>query len=350
MINIGYNITGSADPLRRCKVADLARSIAQPKPAFEITIKSLRTAYTIDRARYNTMKKTLPYIVCAHFNPAIRRGENFVYTEHLLLDIDHISEKGKDIENLRGKLRNDKRVALLFASPSGDGLKVMFKLAERCTDKGLYQLFYKRFAQSFASAYGIEQVVDRVTSDVTRACFVSHDPTVYYNAEAEPLNIKDYCDAEQDFSLLCSNDMRDLLKPQKPIKSTETKQTDIDNTETQPEKKNTDPEGDELRKIKEILKIRLAQTEKQKPPVYVPRQLDEIIDELRQYIEENGMKVTEVINISYGKKIRLALGIKQAEVNVFFGKRGFTVVQSPRCGTNPELNQIAADFITAFFE
>ena len=348
MINIGYHITGSQDPLTKCKVSDVARSIAQPKPQLAITIKSLRTAYSMDISRYSAMKKTLPYIVCAHFNPAVRQGGNFVYTEYLLLDIDHISEKKLNIDTLRDKLRGDQRVVMLFASPSGDGLKVMFRLAERCTDKGIYQLFYKRFAQNFATVYGIEQVLDRATSDVTRACFVSHDPDVYYNADAEPLNIKDYCDPDADYSLLGSDDMRELRNPQKPAPSP--KQGGEDQTaEETTEKKNADPEGDELRRIKEILKIRLAKAEQEKPPVYVPRQLDEIIGELRQYIEENGLKVTEIINISYGKKIRLALGMKQAEVNVFFGKRGYSVVQSPRCGTNAELNRIATDFISTFF-
>ena len=227
-------------------------------------------------------------------------------------------------------------------------LKVMFRLSERCTDKGQYQLFYKRFSQSFGTEYGIEQVVDNKTSDVTRACFVSHDPGVYYNADAEPLNIKDYCDIDNDFGLLGSNDLRELLKPQRPAQSAN-QDGEGQTAEEAAEKKNADPEGEELRRIKEILKIRLAKAEQEKPQVYVPRQLDEIIGELRQYIEENGLKVTEIINISYGKKIRLALGMKQAEVNVFFGKRGYSVVQSPRCGTNPELNRIAADFISAFF-
>lgn len=37
--------------------------------------------------------------------------------------------------------------------------------------------------------------------------------------------------------------------------------------------------------------------------------------------------------------------LKQAEINLFFGKKGFSVVQSPRTGTNAELNQLMADLI-----
>ena len=40
--------------------------------------------------------------------------------------------------------------------------------------------------------------------------------------------------------------------------------------------------------------------------------------------------------------------MKQAEINLFFGKKGFSVVQSPRTGTNAELNQLMADLIIGF--
>lgn len=42
------------------------------------------------------------------------------------------------------------------------------------------------------------------------------------------------------------------------------------------------------------------------------------------------------------------MGMKQAEVNLFYGKRGFSVVQSPRTGTNADLNQLMANLITGF--
>lgn len=60
--------------------------------------------------------------------------------------------------------------------------------------------------------------------------------------------------------------------------------------------------------------------------------------------------LTEIINIQYGKKLRMSLGLKQAETNLFFGKRGFTVVVSPRCGTDSELNNVTADLIRSYIE
>jgi hypothetical protein len=44
----------------------------------------------------------------------------------------------------------------------------------------------------------------------------------------------------------------------------------------------------------------------------------------------------------------MTMGQKQSEINVFFGKRGYSVVISPRCGTDNELNEVTHDLICSF--
>ena len=107
----------------------------------------------------------------------------------------------------------------------------------------------------------------------------------------------------------------------------------------------SDPDRDALDRIKQLLN---PHAKKERPSVFVPRELDDMMALLKPYIEEVGVVVAEVINIQYGKKIRLKMGMKQAEINLFFGKKGFSVVQSPRTGTNAELNQLMADLIIGF--
>ena len=98
--------------------------------------------------------------------------------------------------------------------------------------------------------------------------------------------------------------------------------------------------------VKAILNPQVAK--RQETPVYVPEQLNEVMDELRRYIEQTGVEVHEIVNIQYGKKIRMRMRLKQAEVNLFFGKRGFSVVKSPRAGTDPELNNLMTGLIQTF--
>ncbi len=69
-------------------------------------------------------------------------------------------------------------VAACFVSPSGTGLKVIIPI-----DGTYHQEAFQALEKVFKSDYAIE--VDKSGKDVTRACFVSHDPEIYYNPNAE---------------------------------------------------------------------------------------------------------------------------------------------------------------------
>ena len=252
-----------------------------------------------------------------------------------MLDIDHITDKQLSISELKGRVMQDERVVLCFVSPSEDGLKGLFRLSERCYDKGLFSLFYRAFAQQFARQYQIEQVIDKQTCDVTRACFVSYDPEAYYNPEAEKINLDGYVSTDDPLALF---DLKHELekKPENDVQ-----------LET-PKEPKQDVDADIMRNIKAILNPKAAQ--RPEKPVYVPEQLNEIMDELRAYITQTGVEVTEVINISYGKKIRTKMRLRQAEVNLVYGKRGFSVVKSPRTGTDDEFNELMVELIRSFIE
>ena len=87
---------------------------------------------------------------------------------------------------------------------------------------------------------------------------------------------------------------------------------------------------------------------KEQNKVYVPEQLNAIIEELKSFLSSLGLHVSDISDISYGKKIHATMGIKQAECNLFFGKRGFSVVKTPRKGTDAELNDMLQELILAF--
>ena len=81
---------------------------------------------------------------------------------------------------------------------------------------------------------------------------------------------------------------------------------------------------------------------------YVPQQLNDIMDELKTYVENTGVLLYEVKNIQYGKKLRFKMGQKLAEINLFYGKNGFSVIQSPRCGTSPDFNELMSQLVNSF--
>lgn len=325
----------SSDELKKVKVEYLYHSLSNPKPDIVSKINQLRIVRDLDVKQYGVLKKALPYVVCAMFNPAFRRTANFAYTEYFILDIDHIYEKGLDIDEVRSKVQSDDRVLMCFLSPGEDGLKVMFRLKERCYDAGLYSLFYKAFLKDFSIRYGLEQVVDERTSDVCRACFVSVDKNVYYNADAKCVDMDTY--------LPCEN-VNELFDMKRTFEKEE-KEQEVKDKEQQ-EERNPDPDEEVIKRVKALLNPKSVKPDKPEP--FVPQRLEEIMADLRKYIEATGVEVYEVKNIQYGKKIRFRMVQRLAEVNLFYGKRGFSVVQSPRCGTSSELNEMMAQLIDSF--
>lgn len=328
MIYAGKNIQSSTDTLLKVTEEYFYHSIRNPKPEIVSMVRQLHIVKQLDEAKYKSLKRQLPYVVCATFNPPIRHTKNFVYTEAFILDIDHVESKGLNMHTLRKTIMTDERVVLLFASPSNDGLKVLFRLRERCYDAGLYKLFYKEFLHQKSVSWDIEQVVDTKTCDVARACFISIDDEAYYNPNAMSVNMDDYIDVNNTSSLFELK--REIASDDKEIeeKTTHSK----------------DPEQEILDQIKQTLSLK-KKVVRQHEDAYVPQLLNDIMPELTQFIENYGVNLEEVRNIQYAKKMRFSLGMKKAEINLFYGKKGFSVVQSPRCGTSQELNAVIAELI-----
>ncbi|WP_298047706.1 CRISPR-associated primase-polymerase type B [uncultured Bacteroides sp.] len=334
MLSAGSNIASLSDTLKKVTVEYLYYSLRNPKPDVEARIRQLRIIRDLDKKQYSLLKRQLPYVVCGMFNPPYRKTENFAYTEYFIVDIDHFSEKGFDIQATRKQIESDERVLLSFISPGEDGLKVLFKLKNRCYDAEIYKLFYKSFLRDFALMYHLEQVLDERTCDVCRACFISIDSNVFYREEAVPVDLNAYLPVSDTVSMFdLKYELECAAKEQK--------------ASTVKEEKMKDPEKEVLDKIKGLLNPKSSNSTLKKKP-YVPEYLEEIMTDLKKYIEETGVEVYEIINIQYAKKIRCKVGLRMAEINLFYGKHGFSVVQSPRCGTSEELNHLISELIMTY--
>lgn len=332
MISYAEKITDTVEPMKKLKVDNLYQMISEPTAEIKAAIAHLRIIKSIDESKYKSQKKVLPYFVCAHFSPAFRRIENFAYTEYFVVDIDHLQDKGLNVDKIKDTVIKDNRVVLCFVSPSEDGLKVVFKLSEKCYDSGLYSIFYKSFIFDFSLRYGLNQVVDSKTSDVTRACFISADSYAYFNPDAETVCLRDYVDDSNPFELYNS------------VCQLNAKAVDAEVIE-QTDRHTADPDAEALEKIKQQLNPSLKFAAKKKI-AYVPQILNDIMPDISAYIANTGIVVNEVIDIQYGKKIRCRLGQKESETNVFYGnKNGFSVVETPRSGTDVELNSVVAELI-----
>lgn len=339
MFSVGSNVRNNSEPLKKVTSEYLFNALRSPKPEFLSRIRQLRIVRQINESQYVQLKQQLPYFVCASFNPPFRNTKNFAFTEYFIMDIDHICEKGLILDDLRRKIESDSRTMMCFLSPGEDGLKVIMKLKDRCYDAGVYSVFYKKFVYEFSLQYDLQQVLDIRTSDVTRACFMSVDSSAYYNPDAEPVDMAEIIDME---------DSSVLLMQKKEVEESMSALTDIaDSSSNAVEVR--EPDDDAMERIRGLLNMKTKKVSVERP-VFVPAILDTIQGELSNYVRDIGFMVSDIINIQYGKKIRAKLGLKNAEINLFYGKRGFSVAVSPKTGTDGTLNVLLADTVRAFID
>ena len=69
-----------------------------------------------------------------------------------------------------------------FRSPSGDGLKVIVRTDNYSIAD--YGNCYRQVEQLFTDAFGIKP--DKLCEDLSHPCFISYDPDLYYNPNAQP--------------------------------------------------------------------------------------------------------------------------------------------------------------------
>lgn len=100
------------------------------------------------------------------------------HSGYICIDLDHIGQGDKLIE-IKKSLCKDKYVALAFISPSGDGLKVVFKMPD---DVSLHDQVFSALSNYLQRSYSLE--VDQSGKDYTRACFIPHDSDAFFNDES----------------------------------------------------------------------------------------------------------------------------------------------------------------------
>jgi hypothetical protein len=326
MLQYGLKITQPGDPLRKLSIEQLHTMVTRPKTESADFIEQLRILAAVDERQYSALKKQLPYFVCGIFQPPIRRKENFAILRYFVLDLDHLSVIGLEQETLRERLRADARVLLYFRSPGGDGLKVMFSLAEDCRDANMFSAFYKVFARRFGDRYQLMGVIDPHTHDVTRACFLSVDTEAYFNPDAEPIRMSEYLqNLDFEDSEQAIRESSEVLRAQRPLPEV------LRLEEVTP---------DILNRIRD--RLNPSQRVPKQKTYYVPAALDEVMPMLKEALRELEIEVRDHQPIQYGRKVVVYAGKHFAEINVFFGKRGFSVVSTTKTGSNMELADLAA--------
>jgi len=106
-----------------------------------------------------------------------RTSEKLIeHSGYLCADLDSL---GKRLPEIHEKLRNSLHVLAVFLSPSGDGLKAVFRVPADATK---HQGSFRAIEKHIKELTGVQ--IDKSGKDVSRLCFVSSAPDLYVNENA----------------------------------------------------------------------------------------------------------------------------------------------------------------------
>ena len=141
---------------------------------------------------YNKAKKSLPAFTPSGKFVGGRKMEFLVeYSNTIILDIDKLSKE--DLIKTSHLANQSKFTYASFISPSGNGLKILVKIASPKAEHKetflLVQVYYEKL---------LKLEIDKSGKDITRLCFYSWDENLYLNENASVFasETKQSCQAE----------------------------------------------------------------------------------------------------------------------------------------------------------
>ena len=145
-----------------------------------------------NKPAYNNLKKKLPSLTFSGTFSGAHKEENLLnYSNYIVIDIDNIETDR--VEALKESIFTDKYVFAAWISPSGNGIKLLIKIASNADDHALCFLCLLEY---FKANHNID--IDKSGSDVCRLCFVSYDERLLLKNDNAVFDFNDYLDLIED--------------------------------------------------------------------------------------------------------------------------------------------------------
>ncbi|RYZ21365.1 MAG: hypothetical protein EOO16_13210, partial [Chitinophagaceae bacterium] len=155
------------------KIADIGYG---GNPEMKRRIEQLRAAEP--GASRDALKKKLPGVTWSGTFKTRKDADIIDYTGLVCIDIDHLNET--EHRFVKKRLKSDPCTFLIFTSPSGDGLKVLFRHAGGAAD---HLAAFEAIKAHIEEMYGVP--VDEKCKNLSRLCFLSYDEDAYLNEKAK---------------------------------------------------------------------------------------------------------------------------------------------------------------------
>ena len=174
-------IFGHPIPYASITVAQLHQIIISPSASLRHRCDATRTEFIAagNSDTYKKLKQQLDHVAPAGIFAPWREAKYLQERSGILvLDFDHLP----DLEAARTALLNDgflkPEIALLFTSPSGEGLKVLIEADLSVSHLDNFNGYADYIAEQYAS---LGLIADRSGKDIARACFLSYAPDAWLN-------------------------------------------------------------------------------------------------------------------------------------------------------------------------
>jgi VirE N-terminal domain len=316
-------------------------------------IARLRKVKSLDVDAFRRLKTRLPIVCCGEFRDGLRRTANFERIGAFVLDVDHYSSDVAALSDLRARLTQaDDRIAMAFVSPGGDGLKLLFVMDAVCTDTKRFSDFYKAFAYEFGDRHGLTAYIDFRTADATRVCFLSYDADCYHDPLSSLVCWSAYLpEATQSLfvgavgSVASGGQLHGRVgEGQQAAAALGVAMPSAFGVVLSLPVATALPLGEQPNRshairpdvYKELL-VKLETKARPNPlvqAVFVPEVLEHVMSPIATGLAVEQIAVTFVRSIQFGKQLDLRCGADTAALNVYYGKRGFSVVVVPRQQSN----------------
>lgn len=145
-------------------------AIADDPMRYAKRARMMNDASGLEDARAELKKHHLPGVTFGGTFERRKKAKLTAHSGHVCLDLDHV----EDAPSVRDSAMAIQSTALAFVSPSGDGVKCVVAVDPVPTDDAGHKAAYA----AVAAAYEVvtQGKLDDAGSDVTRLCFLSHDP------------------------------------------------------------------------------------------------------------------------------------------------------------------------------
>jgi P4 family phage/plasmid primase-like protien len=171
-----YEAKEIIESIRADKHFKLCKPIENIRSTFRSVLATSGNNRKAAKEAVATNKKSLPGVLWSGRFRSRRKDDLDQHSGLLCADLDQL---GDQLADVRSKLLRSPHLWALFLSPTGDGLKVVFRVR---ADAEKHKATFRAVEEHVRKMTGIQ--IDQSCSDVARLCFLSHDPDAYLNEDA----------------------------------------------------------------------------------------------------------------------------------------------------------------------